>query len=131
MIRTKSIFDKIEEEDGIRISVMSRHTDNGGKKPDPRITPDKYDRWDKDLAPKDKLVYALFSGKLPQSAYNKHYKKKLRTEEIIPKVKALAKEGLEKTITLLCSEKDARYCHRKILAEECQKYEPSLEVKHI
>jgi len=56
MLYTKCILSEREISDGIRISVMSRHTLNDGKTPDTRITKDKYDEWIKFLAPKSKLV---------------------------------------------------------------------------
>ena len=40
------------------------------------------------------------------------------------------KKGLERDITLLCSEENADRCHRRLLAKECKKYEPKLKVEH-
>lgn len=34
-------------------------------------------------------------------------------------------------MTILCIEDEATECHRKILAEECQRYEKDLIIKHI
>lgn len=51
MLKTKCIKDKPSLDDGERISVMSRHTLCDGETPDPEITLDSYDGWDKELAP--------------------------------------------------------------------------------
>lgn len=56
MIYTKSILKPKEESDGIRISVMSRHTLNDGITSHPDINESSYDEWLKILAPSDQLV---------------------------------------------------------------------------
>jgi len=42
---------------------------------------------------------------------------------------ALSKEALKKDITLLCLEDAPDECHRRLLAEECKKINPKLEVE--
>ena len=122
MLYTKSILKSKSSRDGLRVSVMSRHTLNDGKTQDTRITIDSYDKWLKELAPPDRLVRDYYSCKLNWNEYSKKYLSFLRQEEVSSKVKELAKEALEKDITLLCIEEIPNFCHRRILAEECQRY---------
>ncbi len=132
MLRTKSILSEIAKEDGIRISVMSRHTLQDGKTPDKRIVPGKnYDIWVKELGPPGELVGSLYSEKIDWEEYSLKYLGYLGRKDVSGWVEALATDSLVKDITILCIEPSADKCHRRLLAEECQRYEPSLEVKHV
>ncbi len=102
MLYTKSILKSKSIEDGLRISVMSRHTLNDGITPDERITSESYDVWIKRLAPPDKLVGDFYKRELPRRDYNRKYLNYLRKKEIVEYVKWLGKLSLEKDITILC-----------------------------
>jgi uncharacterized protein YeaO (DUF488 family) len=130
VLYTKSIYSSKSDGDGLRISVMSRHTLNDGITPDPKITCDSYDLSLKILAPPDKLVGSYYKNKLCFKEYKEKYVKYLAKENICSIVEDLSKQALIKDITLLCVEESAEKCHRKILAEECQKYFPNLNVEH-
>jgi uncharacterized protein YeaO (DUF488 family) len=130
MIYTKSIFKRPTKADGIRISVMSRHTLNDGITPDMRITSETYNCWYRELSPPEKLVGAFINQKISWEQYTNSYIKYLREPSIYPKVIALANKGLNKNLTLLCVEESANRCHRRLLAEECQFYCPKLIVIH-
>ncbi|MBU2576401.1 MAG: DUF488 family protein [Nanoarchaeota archaeon] len=126
MIRTKSILKEISGEDGLRVSVMSMHTLSDGVTPDLRITEKSYDLWNKQLAPPKKLIGAFYRGEISWSEYENKYLTYLKS--VFEEVRTLASEGLEKNITLLCIEENANFCHRRLLAEECKRYKPSLEL---
>ena len=126
---TKSILAPIEEEDGYRISVMNRHTLNDGITPDNRITKKMFDEHIKDIAPSSKLVGDYYKRNLPWQNYEDRYKSELKNSEKSEIVKNLAKKALEENITLLCTEDTPEFCHRRLLAEECKIYEPSLDLK--
>lgn len=130
MICTKSIFKEIEKSDGIRISVISRHTLNDGVTPDARISYKDYDRWYKDLSPPLVLVGDYYKRYLSWEQYKKRYIEYIRRPDIAIKVKNLAKEALEKTVTLLCIEENPDMCHRFLLANECRRYEPNIKISH-
>jgi len=53
---TKCIFKEPELSDGLRISIMSRHTLDDGKTPDERITSDKFNHHWTIFAPPLKLI---------------------------------------------------------------------------
>ena len=63
--------------------------------------------------------------------YSEKYLEYIRNENVAEEVQKLAKKAKMKTFTLLCMEKEATKCHRKLLAEECKKYEPDLIIRHI
>jgi uncharacterized protein YeaO (DUF488 family) len=128
MLYTKSIHKLPEKSDGRRISVMSRHTQNDGKTPDPMIQ--AYDAWYRQLAPPDKLVGDYYLRGLSWDAFSVGYTNYIRKKGIDVLVRRLAQEALASDITILCVEETADKCHRRILAEECQRYEPSLVVEH-
>lgn len=130
MLFTKSIFKPAEKRDGIRISVMSRHTLEDGITPDVRITSESYDFWNKTLSPPDRLVGSYYKKRFPWEEFERRYLAYLKRVYVTEHVRKLSKEALLEDITLLCAEESAEKCHRRILAEECQRYEPSLEVNH-
>ena len=126
MLQTKSILEKIGETDGIRISIMSRHTLNDGVTLHPNITSSSYNLWIKSLSPPNKLVGDYYKRNLPWQDFENRYIEHIRQPKLQNEVKALAKLALEETITLLCIEDSPEYCHRRLLAEECRRYESDL-----
>lgn len=126
---TKSAYASFEESDGLRICVMSRLTENDGKTPSPKLAKGKFfDIWNKLLAPPENLVGAWYREELKWEQFTEQYLDHLYSEKILLHLERLASNALTQDITILCVEKTPEYCHRKLLAEECQKIEPSLEV---
>jgi len=123
MLYTKSIFTPIDQEnDGLRISVMSRHTLDDGKIKDTRITSSSFDRWFAKLAPPPALVGAYLQGQVTWKEYEAEYKSYLRiNKDVSLQVEGLARMTLSRDVTLLCAEETAEHCHRRLLAEECVK----------
>ena len=126
MLRTKSILKPLEDADGVRLSVMSRHTLNDGKTPHPQITLKSYDEWSLIFAPPLKLVGDYYRRNLPWDEFEKRYLDYLRTPQVQMKVRALAERSLDSTLTLLCVEDSPDYCHRRLLAEECKRLQPEI-----
>jgi uncharacterized protein YeaO (DUF488 family) len=105
MIKTKSIFEKINDEDGYRICVM-------------RFVRDYYnfDLWLKDLAPSIELLNDWKDEKISWEEYEEKYFKEIKErEEVVRKLLDLIKE--KNVVTLLCAEKDDKFCHRRLLKE--------------
>ncbi len=128
-LRTKSIHAPITREDGYRISVMSRHTLNDGITPDPLITDESFNEWKKELAPPDTLVGSYYRRNLPWVEFEKQYidflqkpEQRVNLENLISQLKT------ENTITLLCVEEHPDHCHRRLLAQECQKINPEIQL---
>ncbi len=130
MLYTKCIFHPRDVHDGVRISVMSRHTHNDGVSPDPRISSGSFDEWYRELAPAPSLVGAYYKRGLPWEAFRQEYLAFLRSPSVSLVVEALARRALEEDISLLCIEESALQCHRGILAKECLLYVPALQVIH-
>ena len=130
MLYTKSIIKQKSLEDGCRISVMSRHTLNDGITIDSRILPDSFDEWCKILGPQDKLIGDYYKNGLSWESLESKYLEYIRKPQIAKFVRVLAQRSLNQDITILCIEDMENKCHRRLLAEECQKYEQLLMVEH-
>lgn len=130
MLYTKSIYAPVSDSDGLRVSVMSRHTLNNGITPDPKITESSYDLWLRMLAPPGKLVGDYYKRGLSFEEFVQGYRQYLSKSEISKEVEKLSRQALGQDITLLCIEESAEKCHRRILAEECQRYHPNLRIEH-
>ncbi|MEI8343431.1 MAG: DUF488 family protein [Candidatus Moraniibacteriota bacterium] len=127
---TKSII-KEREPDEKRISVMSRHTREDGITPDERIVEGQtFDEWRKEFAPPGNQVGAYYRKELSWEDFESKYIEFLRSPEIRSKVESFAKRCTEETITLMCIEHTADKCHRRLLAEELQRYQPQLRIIH-
>lgn len=127
-IYTKSIHKPLSNKDGFRISVMSRHTLNDGVTPDPLITGDTFNRWWKTLAPPDQLVVAYYRRNLPWANFERSYLNFLRHEERRLQILEMIKLTSIYDLTLLCVEDNPEQCHRRLLAEECQRLDPNLKI---
>ena len=73
MIKTKSIILPKEDSDGLRISVMSRHTLNDGVTPDLRIDSRSYDLWMPIFAPTPKLIGDYYKRNLTFEKFEQRY----------------------------------------------------------
>ncbi|MBD3319274.1 DUF488 family protein [Candidatus Woesearchaeota archaeon] len=130
MLYTRCIFHPFDrEQEGVRISVMSRHTLSDGKTRDPRITPATYDLWKPRFAPPDRLVGDWYKRGLLWEDFERRYLDYLGTIE--REVFALAANAVEQSLTVLCIEESPRRCHRRLLAEECQRLIPRLSIRHL
>ena len=126
MLKTKSILLPKEGSDGMRISVMSRHTLNDGITPHPQINSSSYDLWLPNLAPPAKLLGDYYKRGLPFEQFKEQYLSYINQHNIQIEVRYIAKKSVDSVITLLCIEESPEYCHRKILSEECKKYQLDL-----
>ena len=116
MIRTKSIYDPDEEEDGLRL-LVTRYWPRGVKK-------NRSHLWLRDLGPGPSLIKAWKSGEVTWPEFRELYLEEFGARE---KREALAKAvevvgraesgRQEKTVTLLCACRDSAMCHRSILKE--------------
>lgn len=130
-ILTKSIFKKKEKSDGLRVSIMSRHTENDGTTADLRIVEGvTFDEWLKVFAPPGRLVGAYYKKEIEWEEFSKKYLEFLRSEEIKIEVKNFSRRCLEEVITVMCVEDIPEKCHRRILAEELARHQPELLVVH-
>ncbi len=128
LLKTKSIHAPSSPKDGYRISIMSRHTLNDGITLDPSITAGIFDEWIKELAPPNILIGAYYKRGLPWNKFEKQYLEFLRRPETRPHIIRLIELAKTRDVTVLCIENTPEYCHRRLLAEECQRLEPKLQI---
>lgn len=105
---------------------MSKHTSNDGTKPDKRITEDSFDTHRAEFAPPLNLIGDYYKRGLSWREFEKRYINYLSS--IYSEVMNLARMSIEKDMTLLCIEDTPEMCHRRLLAEECKRFEPKLEM---
>lgn len=109
-IATKSILAKKSARDGLRICVMRR------------IKPEyEFDMWLPAIAPSEQLLTDyVIEKKIGWDEFSTAFRKHILTKR--KKYLVLLSDMAKKQkITLLCGEKSARYCHRRVLIEECEK----------
>jgi uncharacterized protein YeaO (DUF488 family) len=115
--------------DGLRICVMrdpriyNRHLAAFKQK----FQMPMYDKQLKLLAPPLWLKNDYKEGKISWEDYVPIFRREV-LEKQSGLIKAISYFAMHTDITLLCSEKTPENCHRKLLAEECKKYQPGLEV---
>jgi uncharacterized protein YeaO (DUF488 family) len=135
MLRTKCIFDPVSTEDGLRISVMSRHTLEDGITPDKRIIPGvSYMEHHVELAPPSTTVgkwYRSSKSETDWDIFTEEYLGHLDKPKQAREVRWLAKFALRRDVTILCVEPRGERCHRVILSEMCKQMQPALEVRHV
>jgi|SRR6187200_1247698 len=114
MIKTKSIYDSIENSDGIRI-LISRYWPRGIKK-------EKIDKWYKDLSPSKNLLKDYKNGEIDFQLFETLFKNEItKNNHVIDICHNIAKEVFNgKECTLLCYEKDESNCHRKLIRKICE-----------
>jgi uncharacterized protein YeaO (DUF488 family) len=116
--------------DGVRVSVMSRHTLSDGKTQDSRIKESMFDIHSPILAPSPRLIGDYYQRGLGWGTFESRYLEELRSEPKLSWVVQLGEDAIHQDITILCIEDYARYCHRRLLAEECKRLRPILYIEH-
>ncbi len=114
MVKTKSVYDPVEESDGQRI-LVSRYWPRGLSRE--RLSLIEHL---KDAAPSVELLQDWKKGNISWGEYKKRYHQEmLQQQDIISK---LAKMASDKTITLLCFEREEDpHCHRHLLKDLIEK----------
>lgn len=129
MLQTKHIKTPPAENDGLRISVMSRHTLPDGKTADTEITPHLYDLWmPQQLGPPSELIGAYYRGEVSWDEFENAYDEHLKQPASMEMIALLGTIALEDNITLLCIEESPERCHRRLLAQACLVQVSSLEL---
>lgn len=116
-IVNKSILYKKNKKDCLRVCVMRR------------IRPEyDFDIWIPKLAPSEKLLREyILDKKIPWKQFSLKFKKQvlLKNKHLIFLLLLLSKIT---KISLLCGEKSAKHCHRKLIIEECKKLNKKLKI---
>lgn len=128
MLKSKSIISEVNRiSDGLRISVMSRHTLNDGITPDTRITDNSYDLWRPELGPPDKLIGDYYKRHKPWADFADEYLNYLDQQKLTFVLEQLVDFSYSENVTVLCIEDAADFCHRSLLIQKCLTLNPDLE----
>lgn len=136
MLKTKCIYLPPAAADGLRISIMSRHTLDDGQTPDPRIGPGAYQlHWPR-LGPPSTLIGQYLRREIGWPEYQRQFLFYLGKPEQRRLLKELVRLARRSNVTLLCVESadelDADgllHCHRRLVAETCRRIDPSLDIE--
>ena len=110
MIRTKSIYKPIDEEDGFRV-LITRFYPRGVKR-------EKYDVWVRSLAPGAELLKRYKNTEINWDDFKTALLSELReNKDSVKAIYALHTKNTLQNITLLCYEKDGRPCHRHVVRD--------------
>lgn len=131
MLRTKCIKDKNRprSEDGLRVSIMSRHTLSDGVTPDPEISPASFEEWWRELAPPPRLIGAYYRSEIMwrefEAGFSKHLAEFPPAQTRLRQLVAMAKV---RDVTIMCVEPTPEKCHRRLVAEAARALDPELQV---
>ncbi|MCB9803199.1 DUF488 domain-containing protein [Candidatus Nomurabacteria bacterium] len=109
MIKTKSIFESLEANDGRRILITYAWPKNYDRK--------NINSWLKELGHPWELVENWPKTRMTWEDFETYYLKMLEKPRLQMILKELKQESLEKDITLLGLSRLENKCHRKILKE--------------
>lgn len=110
MIKTKSIYKPVEEEDGLRV-LITRYYPRGVKR-------DKYDIWVRELAPSAELLKKYKNSEIDWNVFTTSLLSELQNSlHSIEAIHALKIRNQIQDITLLCHEKDGCPCHRHMIRD--------------
>ena len=108
MVKTKSVYDPVEPDDGKRI-LVTRYWPRGLSKERLSLSARMLE-----VAPSVELLRDWKAGKISWTEYESRYFKEIASQT--EKIRGLAKQSRHNTITLLCFEKENNpCCHRHLL----------------
>ena len=120
MVKTKHLYDPVEELDGDRI-LVTRYWPRGVSRERLSITD-----WLWNLAPSDDIVRGWKKQRISWEEYMLRYHEEMRGQ--LEAIRDLAKRAKRGTITLLCYEyEDNPCCHRHLLKRLIENEERNVE----
>jgi uncharacterized protein YeaO (DUF488 family) len=115
LVKTKSVYDPVEESDGQRI-LVARYWPRGLSKKRLSLTEHL-----KDVAPSVELLQDWKKGNISWDEYKERYHQEMLQQH--ERIRELAERAKGKTITLLCFEcEDNPHCHRHLLKKLIEKH---------
>jgi len=106
-LKTRSIYEKAEEDEGYRVLVM-RYWPRGVRR-------NAVDVWEKNLGTEPDLIEAWKEGEVTWQEFVKRYRASVAPQGA--KIAELAQRSKKETVTLLCSCREENRCHRSVLKE--------------
>jgi len=113
---TKSVQAMKRKSDGVRICIMRRP----GQETD-------WDIWMPRLSPSHKLLTEYHQNQMSWDEYCRRFRDEVLDKEN-EQLQILVDISRGHKVTLLCWEELPAQCHRRLVAEECKKIDPNLEV---
>mgnify|MGYP001595268438 CR=1 FL=1 len=101
---TKCILAPLSRDDGLRISIMSRHTLSDGATPDKRIKKWSFDLHETDLAPPPQLLGDYYNRQLPWHVFERRFMDFLQGEKQHKALRAIVSLSRTQIVTLNCIE---------------------------
>src|SRR3989344_4213067 len=108
MIKTKSIHDPIEPDDGLRLFVSSYW---------PKTNPQPIDLWFPELGSDLELIKNWGNTKIDWQQFTAAYTEQLKEPPLQSLLRVIARQAENQNITLLGHAKQDDLCHRSILKE--------------
>jgi uncharacterized protein YeaO (DUF488 family) len=120
LVKTKSVYDPVEESDGERI-LVTRYWPRGLSRKQLSLTD-----YLKGVAPSVELLRDWKDSNISWGEYEKRYRHEMSKQK--EEIEELAKRARCKTITLLCFEReDNPCCHRHLLKRLIENEEQNVE----
>lgn len=113
---TKSVQVPASPEDGVRVCIMRRPGEDV-----------QWDVWMPHLAPSHEVLTARHQGVMTKPEFNTWFEKHVLQDQR-HYLELLIDMAKNRKITILCWEEDPTTCHRKLVADECKKIDPDLEI---
>lgn len=123
----KCILNKIEPDDGIRISIMSRHTHDDGKTPRPELD-GMCNEHHPELGPSPKLIGKWMREEISWQEYATEYRAQMKAATPMGIIRRIVVKARKENVTVLCIDESSKECHRRLLLEICKEISPSLVV---
>jgi len=109
-VKTKSIYEPAEPEDGVRV-LITRHYPRGVKK-------DRFDRRVIALSPSRELLSGYRKGEKDWGQFSKAFLAELRANpESLEAIRSLHALSQSQDVTLLCYERSGLPCHRYLVRD--------------
>ena len=110
VVKTKSVFQKAEDEDGLRV-LITRFYPRGVKNT-------HFDYWVRDLSPSIELLMSYKDGKCDWDNFKSKFLRELWDNlSSLEAIHTLNCESKTESITLLCYEKQGNPCHRHFVRD--------------
>lgn len=110
VIKTKSIYDPIEDDDGVRI-LITRYYPRGVKK-------SHFDIWLRSLSPSPELLKQYKDGSETWEDFEAHFQTEISSSiESNNGLKDILLLSEKSDVTLLCYERSGHNCHRYLIKE--------------
>jgi uncharacterized protein YeaO (DUF488 family) len=110
VVKTKSIYEHAEEEDGIRV-LITRYYPRGVKK-------SHFDYWLRELSPSKELLFSYKEDKTSWSEFKINLLSEIKdNKDSLDAIYALNNYSQFDNVTLLCYEKAGNPCHRYLIRD--------------